>query len=295
MFNFIKNNKYFLVFFTIFIIAIFSILSNIFSNKNQEIFFDYPKWNINFSDIEIDKNNFYIKQRFDKEYLNVSYNLYQFFLYAKRMPLYMPHIEKKLKEYELPDDLKYLPIAESALRDDAISSVWAAWIWQFMPETAREYWLIVNENIDERYNFEKSTESALKYLKYLNKKFKDWPLAIASYNRWQNAISKALKEQNVDNYFDLVLNDETSRYFFRILAIKYVILDYETKKDKIDKVIGWTYEPINYNYIDINYEIDDLKIWSKDNNYKYKDIKTLNPWILWDYLPKGERKIKIIK
>lgn len=295
MFNFINKNNLFLAIFSIVIILIFFSLSNLFSTNENSIVFNYPDDKIEFAWKVIDTNNFYTKQRFDKEYLNISYNLYQFFLYAKRMPLYIPYIEEKLKEYELPQDLKYLPIAESALREDIVSSAWASWIWQFMPETAREYWLIVNENIDERYNFEKSTDAALTYLKYLHKKFDDWPLAIASYNRWQNAISKALKEQNTNNYFDLELNDETSRYFFKILAIKYVILDYETKKEKIDKVIGWTYKPQDFEYLEINYEIKDIKSWVIENNYKYKDIKTLNPWILWDYLPKGERKIKVLK
>lgn len=280
-------------------IALFLIVFNIFSNKNKSqnsIIFSYP-WNeLKFAWEKLPnlEKNYLIKERFDKEFLNTSYNLYQFFLYIKRIPIYMPYIEYILEKNNIPNDFKYLPIAESAFKNDAISNANAAWIWQFIPETAREYWLIINDNIDERYNFEKSTIAAAKYLKYLHNIFNNWTLVAASYNRWQNWIKKALKEQNVDNYYDLYLNEETSRYVFKILAIKYVIEDYLTKKDYIDKIIGWVYTQPKTEIIKL-WKTDNLKKWAKDNWYNYLTIKTLNMWILKDSLPDWEWEVKVIK
>jgi soluble lytic murein transglycosylase-like protein len=156
-----------------------------FGEKEKNIFFSYPEGDIFFAgeNIPIGRDNYYNKQRFDKEFTISGNNLYQFYLYVKRYPLYIPYIEKQLKEKDIPNDFKYLPIAESALRNDVISSAGAAGIWQFMPETAKQYALRVDEFVDERYNFQKSTESAIAYLQELYRQFGDWSLVAASYNR----------------------------------------------------------------------------------------------------------------
>lgn len=296
----IYKNKFFLwiswIILTILLIVfIKNTLNNITQNWEQ-IIFTYPEWKIDFAwEVLPDLGeNYFIKERFDKEFLNVSYNLYQFFLYVKRLPIYLPYIEEKLDEYNIPEDFKYLPIAESALRNDVVSSAWAAWIWQFMPGTAKEYWLIINENIDERYNFEKATLAAAKYLEYLHTLFWDWTLVAASYNRWQNWIKSALEEQKVDNYYDLYLNEETSRYVFRILAIKYVINDYYNKKSYIDKIIWWVYKNPETKVVKL-WKVSDLKSWAKDNWQNYQTIKILNPWILKDSLPEWDWEVKILK
>lgn len=301
--NMLKNiykNKFFLwiswIILTILLIVfIKNTLNNITQNWDQ-IIFTYPEWKIDFAWEELPDldENYFIKERFDKEFLNVSYNLYQFFLYVKRLPIYLPYIEEKLDEYNIPEDFKYLPIAESALRNDVVSSVWAAWIWQFMPWTAKEYWLIVNDNIDERYNFEKATLAAAKYLEYLHTLFWDWTLVAASYNRWQNWIKSALEDQKVNNYYDLYLNEETSRYVFRILAIKYVIKDYYNKKSYIDKIIWWVYKNPETKVVKL-WKVSDLKSWAKDNWQNYQTIKILNPWILKDSLPEWDWEVKILK
>lgn len=284
----------------IILITILLVVFNIFQKQNQEnsnnIIFSYPGNDLDFAGEKLPnlEENYFIKERFDKEFLNTSYNLYQFFLYIKRFPLYMAYIEEKLKSNNIPDDFKYLPIAESALRNDVISNVGAAWIWQFMPETAREYGLIVNEEIDERYNFEKATNAAITYLKYLHKIFGDRTLVAAAYNRWQNGIKNALADQNVDNYYDLYLNEETSRYVFRILSIKYVVLDYEKKKDYIDTVIGWVYTPPRTKIETVG-KIDDLKKWAQEKWQNYQTIKNLNMWIKKDSLPEGKWEVKILK
>ncbi len=290
--------KYLVITFII-LITIFLIVFNNFWEKkieqNSGIIFSYPWNDLEFAGEKLPNldKNYFIKERFDKEFLNTSYNLYQFFLYVKRLPLYMWFIEKTLNDYNIPKDFKYLPIAESALRNDVVSSANAAWIWQFIPETAREYWLIVNEEIDERYNFEKSTLAACKYLDYLHSLFWNRTLVAASYNRWQNGIKSALEDQKVDNYYDLYLNEETSRYVFKILAIKYVILDYESKKNYIDKLIGWVYTEPKTEIIQV-WKIDDLKKWSIEKWQSYQTIKTLNMWIRKDFLPDWNWEIKIL-
>ena len=241
----------------------------------------------------VPSENFFIKERFDKEFLNTSNNLYQFYLYVKRYPLYIPDIEAKLELAWVPDDFKYLPIAESALRNDVVSSAWAAGIWQFMPETAREYWLRVDEYIDERYHFEKSTDAAIAHIWDLFERFDDWTLATAAYNRWQWWIGRALEDQNVDNYYDLYLNDETSRYVFRILAIKYMMLSYFERQDLINKIIWGVHEKPETITLNV-WEIEDISEWSSKNGYRYKDIKLLNRWIVWESLPEGEWDIKVL-
>lgn len=123
----------------------------------------------------------------------------------------------------MPDDIKYLAIAESFLKVDANSHKGAAWVWQFMPDTAKRYGLQVDDFVDERYDFEKSTDAALLYLEDLYAQFWNRVLVIAAYNRWENGLKNDLKEQNVDNFFDLETNNETSKYLYRILDIKYKI------------------------------------------------------------------------
>lgn len=280
------------------LIAIFWIvfnISNISQKNGNSLIFTYPKWILNFAweplpDLD---QNYFIKERFDKEFLNTSYNLYQFFLYIKRLPLYLSYIEEKLEAYKIPDDFKYLPIAESALRNDVVSTAGAWWIWQFMPETAKEYWLIVNDQIDERYNFEKSTDAAMRYLSYLHTLFEDWTLVAASYNRGQNGIAKALQNQQVESYYDLYLNEETSRYVFRILAIKYVIQDYESKKSSINTLIGWQYNVPKTHILKVG-KIDNLESWAKEIGQNYQVIKNLNQWILGNSLPEGNWEVTVL-
>jgi len=139
----ISKNLLFFIFFLTFSILFIGIFQRSFfpSPSQNSIIFSYPKDDLVFAGVTLKNmnDNYLIKERFDKEFLNVSYNLYQFFLYVKRLPLYMHYIEEQLEISGLPDDLKYLPIAESALRNDVVSSAGAAGIWQFMPDTARDY------------------------------------------------------------------------------------------------------------------------------------------------------------
>lgn len=289
-----KNFLFLLLFLGILLVFLFLILQ--IEKEEDKIFFSYPEWELEFAweVIPLEWKDYFNRQRFDKEFTITGNNLYQFYLYIKRYPLYIPYIEEELKKNGIPDDFKYLAIAESALRDDVVSSAGAGGIWQFMPETGKQYNLQVNEFIDERYNFEKSTQSAIQYLNYLYEKFWNWTLAAASYNRGENAISRAMESQKVDNYYDLYLNDETSRYVFRIVAIKYLIEGYSEKKNLIDTIVWWVYS-LPETWTVTTGAIADLVSWAIENGYSYRDIKVLNPWILWESLPEGEWEIKVLR
>lgn len=278
----------------VFLIVLLTLLNLLKTEKN--FIFTYPEWEINFS-LEVTPfnwRNYFNKKKFDKEFLISSNNLFQFYLYIKRYPIYIPYIEKELKEAWIPDDFKYLAIAESALRDDVVSNAWAAWIWQFMPETAKRFDLIINEYVDERYNFMKSTQAAIIYINFLYNKFWSRTLAAAAYNRWEWWIEKALLNQDVTSYYDLYLNEETSRYVFRILAIKYLIEDYFDKKGIIDHIVWWVYVIPNTKIVKVN-EISNIMLFAKQNGTTYKTLKLLNPWILWNSLPEWEREIILLK
>jgi len=268
----------------------------LFSRQNN-IIFTYPANNtINFAkeDVSIAPEEYYNKERFDKEFLITGNSLYQFYLYVKRYPLYIPYIEKELSQASIPDDFKYLPIAESALKQDSVSWAGAAGIWQFIPETAQRYGLIVNNQIDERYNFEKATDAAIHYIQDLYDIFWNWTLVAAAYNRGENGLRRDIQEQEVTSYYDLYLNDETSRYVFRILAIKYLMQSYFEKKWVIDKLIGWVYDVPETQKLKLE-KIDDILAWSVKNGYNYRDIRMLNPWILGNSLPDGDWEIQVLE
>lgn len=291
--------KRFYIITSVFLIIFLFIITYIsFSWKTiqNNIIFSYPVGEINFAWEQIPMNwkDYINRQKFDKEFLITWNSLYQFYLYIKRYPLYIPYIENKLKDNWIPDDFKYLPIAESALRDVIVSSAWAAWIWQFIPDTWKRFGLIINDDIDERYNFEKSTDAAIEYIKFLYNEFWDWTLTAAAYNRWEWWIKKALKLQNVDSYYNLYLNEETSRYIFRIVAIKYLINEYFNKKVLIDSLIWWSYQKPEIKTVKVN-KIDNLFNYANENNTNYKTLRVLNPWILWDSLPDWDWEIKLLK
>lgn len=296
LYLFPKKYLYFWWVILIFIWLLLTIKSSFFWYSNGVIFL-YPKLeNVQFAweKVPFDSEHFFIKERFDKEFIINSNTLYQFYLYIKRYPLYISYIEKVLKKYQVPSDFKYLAIAESALRNDVISDAWAVWIWQFIPDTAKRYWLRVDDEVDERYNFEKSTDAAARFFSDTQKIFQNRTLVAAAYNRWENGLQRDLKEQKVSSYYDLYLNDETSRYIFRILAIKYMIESYLNQKWVLDFVVWGTYEVPITKEIHVSWKIEDLIEWSKNNGINYNTVKILNPWILKHSLPEWDWSIKVL-
>ena len=178
--------------------------------------------NLNFAGEDIPLYSSEIWERFDNELLRNVYFQSNTLLYLKKANKFFPIIEPILKKHGIPDDFKYLAVIESGL-ENVVSPSGAAGFWQIMKKTAREYGLEVNDEIDERYNLEKSTIAACNYLNDAYKQFGNWTIAAASYNMGRGGINKRLKEQRVDNYYDLYLNSETARYIFRIIAIKEIL------------------------------------------------------------------------
>jgi membrane-bound lytic murein transglycosylase D len=233
-----------------------------------------------------------VKERYDRELLVNAYWQSQTMLFIKRSNKWFPLIEKILKDNNIPDDFKYLALIESGFLN-ASSSAGAKGFWQFMESSGKEYGLEINTFIDERNHIEKATLAACKYLKGAYAKLGSWTLAAASYNMGVGGINNQMQKQKVDNYYDLYLNTETSRYVFRILAIKEILCTPENFGFHIrdqDK-----YLPENFQEIQVDSSIPDLIVFAHQNNVLYKDIKRLNPWILSDQLPNKSKKTYTIK
>jgi membrane-bound lytic murein transglycosylase D len=217
-----------------------------------------------------------VKERFERELL-VNANLdASTLLIIKRANRAFPVIEPILKKYGIPDDFKYLAVAESALMN-ATSSAGAKGFWQFMPETAKEKGMEVNDIVDERYHLEKSTEAACKYLLDAKNKFGSWTLAAASYNGGLTGVNKQIVSQGVSNYYDLLLTEETHRYVFRILALKEIMQNPDKYGFNIVSEELYQYIPTRKMIIDST--INDLALFAKSQGINYKILKIHNPWL----------------
>ena len=229
-----------------------------------------------FSDEPAPLNTIDIKERFDRELL-INANLHSStLLILKRANRYFPVIEPILKQNAVPDDFKYLCVIESALTN-ATSPAGARGFWQFMPETAKEKGMEINESVDERYHLAKATQAACDYLLAAKQKFGSWTLAAASYNGGMNGIAKSLEAQKVTNYYDLLLTEETQRYVFRILALKEIMQNPKSYGFNLEK--NELYEPIPTKIIEIDSTVSDLAEFSKLQGINYKILKIHNPWL----------------
>ncbi len=233
-----------------------------------------------------------VKERMDRELLVNTYWQSNGLLLIKRANKFFPIIEPLLKKYDLHDDFKYLCMAESALIN-VPSPAKAAGFWHFLPDTAREYGLEVNDNVDERYNIEKSTKAAADYLKNSKELLGSWTLAAAAYNAGNTRIATRMEEQKVTNYYDLFLNSETSRYIFRILALKEVISNPEKYGFSYNKSDLYTHPKVKE--IEVDYEIPDLADFAKNHNITYKELMLVNPWLRETKLNNKSGKKYIIK
>jgi peptidoglycan lytic transglycosylase D len=215
----------------------------------------------------------------------------QIILDLKRSTRYFPYIEQKLRDMNLPNDLEYLPVAESALKN-AVSSRSAAGVWQFTDDAARQYGLRINEFVDERFNFRKETDAALKYLMNLHSKFGNWTLAAAAYNMGTGGVKASLDYQMVDSYYSLYLNDETFRFVFRIVALKQIISHY--RMYGFDMSPQDFYQPSETKLIVVT-RVPDIATWARNQGSSYKEVKYLNPWLINRSLPAGTWAIELPK
>jgi membrane-bound lytic murein transglycosylase D len=237
-------------------------------------------------------NVYDVRERFDRELL-VNANLHSStILIMKRANRAFPVIEPILAKYNVPDDFKYLAVIESALTN-AVSPSGAKGVWQFMPDTAKEKGMEVNDIVDERYHLEKSTEAACKYLLSAKEKFGSWTLAAASYNGGMSGVGKKIEEQKVTDYYDLLLTDETSRYVFRILALKEIMKN--PSKYGFDINEADLYESLPTKKLEVDSSITDLAVFAKNQGINYKILKLHNPWMRDKKLTNPTKKKYVIE
>ncbi|MFA8342398.1 MAG: lytic transglycosylase domain-containing protein [Rhodothermaceae bacterium] len=247
---------------------------------------------IDFCGEKVPLENFYVKERLDRELIVNKYYHSSTILVLKRSARWFPVIEKILKENGIPEDFKYLSVIESNL-ENAVSHKGATGFWQFMKAAGKRYGLEINSEIDERYHVEKSTLAACKYLKDAYKKFGSWTLAAASYNRGMNGIRRQIKRQKAKNYYNLVLPEETSRYVFRIIALKDLFKDpskygYYLTDDEL-------YKPIETYQVKVKSKINHWADFAKRYKINYKTLKLFNPWIRDNKLTNKRKKTYRVK
>jgi hypothetical protein len=233
-----------------------------------------------------------IYERMDRELLVNTYWQSNAILLIKRAKKYFPIIEPILKENNVPDDFKYLAVAESGLQQ-VTSPAGAKGFWQIMKGTGREYGLEINSNVDERYHIEKATKVACEYLKKAKEKFGSWTLAAASYNAGMAGISKQMERQKESEYYNLILNNETERYVFRIIALKEILSEPENYGFNIDENHMYKFVPTKI--IQVDTAITDIPNFAKSYGLNYKQFKIHNPWMRDSYLLNSTRKVYEIK
>jgi len=242
---------------------------------------------VSFAGEMLPMNCYWVKEGLDRELIIHYYQHARTLQIFKRSGRFFPIIEKILKEEGVPEDIKYLCVAESSL-ENVISPAKATGYWQFMDATARAYGLEINENVDERYHLEKSTVAACKYLKKLKQQFGSWSLAAAAYNMGEGGLSKAIEAQQCDNYWDLFLNSETSRYVYRIVAYKLLFENQQTYGINLSSEDY--YYPIPYKELKITSSISDLPAFAKSHGVIYRELKELNPWLRSNKLNVGSKE-----
>ena len=216
------------------------------------------------------------RERLDRELLVNCYYHSSTVIALKNASRYFPVMDQILAEEGVPLDFKYLSVAESNL-SNVMSSAGASGFWQFMKGASKDYGLEINGEVDERYHLEKSTRAAARYLKHLKERFGSWSNAAAAYNMGPGNFSSQSKHQGEDDFFDLNLNSETSRYVFRLVAIKQIMANpeqYGFYLDPEDK-----YEPWNTYDVEVTSSIPDLGKFARDHGVSYRILKYYNPWL----------------
>jgi len=235
-----------------------------------------------------------VREDLDREFTTTVWSRIQTTMWIKRAHRYFPEIERKIRDYRLPADLKYVVLVESDLRLKARSSAGAQGPWQFMAPTAQRFQLRTNDAIDERLEITASTDAALRYLQDLHRLFQNWPLALAAYNCGEGRVKKEMAAQGVNNYYHLSLPEETERYVFRVIATKIILespgrYGFDVPPDQL-------YPPLDCDEVNffISREVPVKTIAAAFGTY-YKAIKRLNPWIKGANLPPGSHHLKIPK
>ena len=247
---------------------------------------------LNFAGEKIPLEKEGVRERIDRELLVNTYWQSNGLLMFKRANKYFPIIEPILKENGVPDDFKYLAVIESGLQN-VTSPAGARGIWQLMKATAKENGLEVNSNVDERYHLEKATKVACDYLKEAKEKFGSWTMAAAAYNAGRTGVQRTIDKQQVTDYYDLLLGEETSRYVPRIIAIKEILSN--------PRKYGFLFEDEDlytaseFKVVKVDTVITNIASFSKHFDINYKILKAYNPWLRENKLNNASRKMYEIK
>jgi|AntAceMinimDraft_3_1070362.scaffolds.fasta_scaffold02380_4 hypothetical protein len=245
-----------------------------------------------FAGEEMPLDIFYVKEALDRELSVNTYWHSSTLQLIKKSYRWFPLFDSILSANGIPADYKYLAVIESGL-DNVVSSSNAVGYWQFLKGTARDYGLEVNKEVDERYNIEKSTEAACKYFLESYEKFGNWTLVAAAYNAGNKGITKQMERQKSVSYYDLLLSDETSRYVYRIAAMKIILENPEAYGFYIEE--SDVYLPIKTHDIIIDNKVDDLADLAHANGISYKILKYFNPWLRQNYLKNKKNKTYYIQ
>ncbi len=247
---------------------------------------------LNFCGEEVPTYYHDIRERLEKEILIALGRRHQVILWLKRGSRYMPYIEEMLRQSDMPDDLKYVAVIESALRPHVGSSKGAVGFWQFIRFTGRKFGLTINSKKDERRNLFHSTGAAIRYLKELHNLFGSWTLSAAAYNMGEEGLQTRILDQKVDDYYKLYLPLETQQYIFKVIAAKMILSNPEkygfflTEDDY--------YSPLEFDCVDVDIvKKTPIHIVAKAANTHFKTIKDLNPELLGNYIRKGSHSILI--
>lgn len=250
---------------------------------------------LNFAGEEVPVNYFDVRESLDRELLVNTYWQSHSLLLIKRANKYFPMIERILEKNNIPEDFKYIPLIESELTH-SISPAGAVGFWQFLRGTARDYGLEVNYQVDERYHIEKSTQAACEYFQDAYERFGSWTLAATAFNFGRTAVIRQLNRQEADSYYNLVLNDETARYIFRILAMKIILNNPEKYGFNLREQD--LYYPVPYREVEVDTTVQNFAEFARQHSINYKMLKIMNPWLRENYLknPRGKTyHIKIPK
>jgi len=249
---------------------------------------------LSFCDEDVPLDNREVLERLEKELLITLSDRTQVILWIKRSNRYMPYIEEMLNENDMPEDLKYVAIIESALRPHAGSRKGAIGFWQFMKETGLNYGLTIDKYKDERRNIFSSTKAAINYLRALYADFGSWTLSAAAYNMGEDRLKSEIQEQKAHNYYKLYLSIETQRYMLRIIAAKLILSDPEKYGFILNE--DDLYPPLQFDpiYLTLSQRVP-IHIIAQSAGTYFKAIKDLNPELRGHYIREGTHSILVPK
>ena len=281
--------------FTLLLVSEFSFKENSVKAINKSNQWNAPSLpeQISFADEKVPVDRWDVKEKFDKEFLQIYYSPGAILYLIKLANRNFPIISERLKANGVPDDFKYLCIAESNMQSWAVSGSGAVGYWQFLQGTGSGYGLEISSQVDQRQDLEKATDAACKYFKSAYAKFGNWTAAAASYNCGVGGYNAQATFQRTNNYYDLQLPEETNKYIFRILTFKYLLenagqLGFNVSDEE-------KYQPIPTKLVTVTSTVPDLAQFAIDNGTTYKMLRVINPWLKGKSLTVSNGRSYVIK